>query len=94
MSDDQPKDAINKALLSRLVINTPLAYSNFVNRHHINILPKGMYEAGGTGRWGAYKGGGTGQLDQDQDTRGTRSSTNVKDTLKGRRLQVQEGNSE
>ena len=43
---------------------------------------------------GAYKGGGTGQLDQDQDTRGTSSSTNVKDTLKGRRLQVQEGNGE
>ena len=49
MSDDQPKDAVNKALLGRLVIKTPLAYSNFVNRHPINVLPKGMYEARGVG---------------------------------------------
>ena len=48
-----------------------------------------------------YKGWGTGHHDQDQDTNDTssstsnsRGSTNFKDTMEGRRMQVQEGNGE
>ena len=48
-----------------------------------------------------YEGGGAGRHDQDQDTSDTSSSTSngrgstiVKDTVEGRRMQVQEGNSE
>ena len=72
MSDDRHKDVMNKAL-----VKTRLANFVFENGHPLNVLPKGMYEAGGAGCRGVYEGGGAGRHDQDQDT----SSTNIKDTV-------------
>ena len=64
MSDDRHKDVVNKAH-----VKTRLANFVFKNGHPLNVLHKGMYEAGGAGCRGLYEGGGTGHHNQDQDTR-------------------------